>query len=288
MSELNFDKFLADQVERENKKTEASALAEKIDRFVYSELRAQNVPCIIDDDLDVCGELIAGFKTEILPEVRAHYLEQEPELLELGDEFDVLVNNHIDLITRARVQKELLMILKVKMSLALYGQDPDLDEDKASAFKKSQIADFMVNQGYEFDDPWVRFYDNITPGSGLDPNNEADQQYITDAIFQLAEGSVRTKEVSDMLHTAYSIAGIDTDNVNNENSDSISIKIRTVAKAMNYVVEMNIVKDGDNRSAERESNIYEIMREADFDDATIKDLVEFIELKFPLNLPEQL
>ncbi|MDB5176356.1 MAG: hypothetical protein JWN75_24 [Candidatus Saccharibacteria bacterium] len=278
----DFDVFLSHETEKQKQIEIARINSEKIEAFMYAELRSQNVPKIIDDIDNVEAQLHNDYYDLIYPSIFEE-IENDKKYMHTDIE---TIKAIADLTCEAEVEAEAMRELQFLRLAGLaiingqYYESNNIDHDPTES-KKKTMADFMIDKGIAIDDPWMQFYASIVPGDDLDPNNINDQKYILEAIELLTVKEDRRKKTDEIVNEIHSII------VNNTEAATLNTKIIEITGNMfrkAYMAsELDTLSSANNVTAERDAFIYGSGREIGIDDNTIKKLINLLEQNYPTN-----
>jgi hypothetical protein len=290
MTDPDFESFLASESARQQEADLASKIREQINTALFGNLNDLSIPILLDPIDEEEARRKAIFVEEILPDIRAELLKQDPEA-ELSPNFDEYLAQLVEHAYHQRFWDEKVLFELVSSTLLhverarLDGYDYDYSDQK-----KRRIAEVMIMHNFSLDDPLMNWANNVLPGERFDPSKDEDAQHFADAMESYLKQQAGINVMHEAMSDGYALAGVglhedeDTDRELYERLQRSRDAVAEIVGAA-WMAQQTIENLGIERAkAKRDEEIDAYIRanETGLSTEIIAELYSMIEDRFPL------
>ena len=203
MSEHDFDAFLRDINEKNERQTEAANYTRELEMRAETALAAYHTDrnFSFDPALDAQIRLVL---IDIAKDVVTRHLEQsniydtsDDDIMAEAEELAIAAMMH----ERALVTRAMMLVVSHDQDLRQGNPQPEKDTDS----KKQFMASLIVGYDIEPSDSFMTFVRHFVPGDDLDISAEADAHYLVEAIEATAHSEADRQQVGEYLYRAKAI-----------------------------------------------------------------------------------
>ncbi len=256
-----------DGLEREMKET-------TLDWKLYDQLDERDMPRLIDED--EAGEAtrrtayIERFYQNALADIS--WMRQDSEGTDTLPYLDKALMGVVAYVRESRVQR-----IIVSRAVGLLHDEMNGNSDQVAAQKKATQAELRVHYKLSFDDPWMQFFDEVTPGCGIiSLSHPADKPYIEAAEAGLEKFDEDNYKELLVLETIIDLATHDKQPDFWGNTSKVARVLAAIAKLRTIVT----ADSGDEYGAEarRNQELWHYGYTSDLDKGVLREIIEYLEL----------